>query len=53
MALGSIAEVSYLLLLARDLEMLTDADYLRLDDLRKRTGGLTGRLVRALDNARP
>jgi four helix bundle protein len=52
-ALGSIAEVSYLLLLARDLGMLTDADYLRLDDLRKRTGGLTWRLVRALDNARP
>jgi S23 ribosomal protein. len=52
-ALGSIAEVSYLLLLARDLDLLTDADYLRLDDLRKRTGGLTWRLVRALDNARP
>lgn len=52
-ALGSIAEVAYLLLLAKDLGMLAEPDYSRLDTLRKRTGGLTWRLVRALDNARP
>jgi four helix bundle protein len=52
-ALGSIAEVAYLLLLARDLGLLALSDYERLDDLRKRTGGLTWRLARALDNARP
>jgi four helix bundle protein len=40
-ALGSTAEVAYLLLLARDLGLLTYADHDRLDDLRKRTGGLT------------
>ena len=47
-ALGSIAEVAYLLLLTRDLGILPPDDYDRLDDLRKRTGGLTWRLVRAL-----
>ena len=49
-ALGSIAEVAYLLLLAKDLGILTEAEHARLDDLRKRTGGLTWRLVRALDS---
>ena len=49
-ALGSIAEVAYLLLLAKDLGMLNEPDYGRLDDLRKRVGGLTWRLVRALDS---
>ncbi len=52
-ALGSIAEVAYLLLLAKDLGILTDADHHRLDTLRKRTGGLTWRVARALDTARP
>jgi four helix bundle protein len=52
-AVGSIAEVAYLLLLARDLEIMTAQDYDRLDDLRKRTGGLIWRLIRALDSARP
>ena len=52
-ALGSIAEVAYLLLLAKDLGILTDAEYGRLDDLRKRAGGLTWRLIRALDSPAP
>ena len=30
--------------------MLNEPDYGRLDDLRKRVGGLTWRLVRALDS---
>jgi len=52
-ALGSTAEVAYLLLLARDLGLLPEPDYARLDDLRKRTGGLTWRLIRALASSRP
>jgi len=52
-ALGSIAEVAYLLLLAKDLGILTEAEFARLDDLRKRTGGLTWRLARALQSSRP
>lgn len=52
-ALGSVTEVAYLLLLARDLGILPDEDYAGLDDLRKRTGGLTWRLIRALSKASP
>ena len=50
-ALGSVSEVAYLLLLARDLGILSPDDYHQLDDLRKRTGGLTWLLVRALAQA--
>src|SRR6476661_264582 len=49
MALGSLAETSYLLMLARDLEILTLADWEKLDDLRRRAGGLTWRLARSLE----
>jgi four helix bundle protein len=49
-ALGSIAEVAYLLLLARDLDILPEGEFTRLDDLRKRAGGLIWRLARALDS---
>jgi four helix bundle protein len=52
-ALGSISEVAYLLLLAKDLGILPTEDFDRLDDLRKRTGGLSWRLVRALRRASP
>ena len=52
-ALGSVAEAAHLLMLARDLGILREDDFQWLDDLRKRTGGLTWRLVRALDDARP
>jgi four helix bundle protein len=52
-ALGSISEVAYLLLLARDLGILPIEDFDRLDDLRKRTGGPSWRLVRALRRASP
>ena len=47
-ALGSLAEVGYLLRLAKDLSLLEAHDFDRLDDLRRRTGGLTWRLARAL-----
>ena len=52
-ALSSTAEVAYLLLLARDLGFVAEPDYARIDDLRKRTGGLTWRLIRALARSRP
>ena len=47
-SLGSLAEVAYLLLLARDLGILQLKDYEMLEDLRSRAGGLTWRLVRGL-----
>jgi four helix bundle protein len=46
---GSIAETSYLLTLARDLGILSLAEWQSLDDLRRRAGGLTWRLARSLD----
>jgi four helix bundle protein len=49
-ALGSLAETSYLLRLAADLGILTPTDWQALDQLRKRAGGLTWRLARALDS---
>ena len=52
-ALSSTAEVAYLPLLARDLGFVAEPDYARIDDLRKRTGGLTWRLIRALASSRP
>jgi four helix bundle protein len=48
MALGSLAEIAYLLFLARDFSLLTAEDYERLEELRGRAGGLTWRLVRSL-----
>ena len=47
-ALGSLAETSYLLTLAKDLELVTLEDWESLEDLRSRAGGLTWRLGRAL-----
>jgi four helix bundle protein len=47
-SLGSLAETSYLMMLAKDLGLLTQADWETLDGLRKRAGGLTWRLARSL-----
>ena len=49
-ALGSLSATAYLLMLARDLEILSSLDWERLDDLRRRAGGLTWRLARSLDH---
>jgi four helix bundle protein len=46
--LGSLAETSYFLLLAKDLSLISEADWQKLEDLRKRAGGLTWRLARSL-----
>jgi four helix bundle protein len=48
-ALGSLAETAYLLMLARDLEMIPHVEWEALDGLRKRAGGLTWRLARSLE----
>jgi four helix bundle protein len=48
MSLGSLAEVAYLLLLAKDLRFLSPEDYDTLERLRGRAGGLTWRLSRGL-----
>jgi len=48
MSLGALGEISYLLLLAKDLELLQVKDYQVLEDLRRRAGGLTWRLSRGL-----
>ena len=50
-ALGSLAEVSYLLMLAKDLGLLSPGDWETMDGLRKRAGGLTWRLARSLQTS--
>jgi four helix bundle protein len=47
-SLGSLAETSYFLRLAKDLGFITEADWQTLEELRKRAGGLTWRLARSL-----
>jgi four helix bundle protein len=47
-ALGSLAETSYLLMLARDLRLISPERWETMEELRKRAGGLTWRLARAL-----
>ena len=47
-SVGSLAEVAYLLVLAKDLNLLRNEEYERLEDLRKRAGGLTWKLVLGL-----
>jgi four helix bundle protein len=47
-ALGSLAETSYLLMLARDLGLINENEWQTLEELRKRAGGLTWRLAQAL-----
>jgi four helix bundle protein len=47
-SLGSLAETSYFLLLARDLGLSTPDEWQVLEELRRRAGGLTWRLARSL-----
>jgi four helix bundle protein len=49
-ALGSLAETSYLLTLAKDLGLTNVTEWQKLDELRRRAGGLTWRLARSLDS---
>src|SRR5262245_18404470 len=47
-ARGSLAELSYLLVLARDRGLLQESEWLALDERRNQVGRLTWGLVRAL-----
>ena len=49
-SIGSLAELGYAFRVARELEMLSSADWLTLEDLRRRAGFLTWRLYRSLGN---
>src|SRR5262249_46222517 len=48
-AIGSLAELSFVLRLARDLEYLSPETSNRLDELRRRAGFLTWQLYRSLN----
>jgi len=45
---GSFAEVSYALVFARDVDLLVEADYNRLEELRVRVGKLVWGLYSAI-----
>ena len=47
-SIGSIAELAFILRLARDLTYLSDDSWNRLDELRRRAGFLTWRLYRSI-----
>jgi len=47
-ALGSLGEVTYLLRVARDLELVTEDTWRELETMRDRAGKLTWRLYRAV-----
>jgi four helix bundle protein len=47
-SLGSLSELSYTLLLARELKILTDEQWSMLDQLHHRAGGMTWLLYKSL-----
>ena len=47
-SLGSLSELSYTLMLARDLKILSDEDWGMLDQLQQKAGGMTWLLYRSL-----
>jgi four helix bundle protein len=47
-SLGSLSELSYTLLLARDLELLTQEEWGRLDQLHRNAGGMTWLLYKSM-----
>jgi hypothetical protein len=49
--LGSLAEISYLFRLAKDLGILGSAEHESLEDLRKKAGGMTWKLACALSKS--
>jgi hypothetical protein len=48
MSLGSLSELSYTLLLAKDLKILPEEQWKTLDELHKKAGGMTWLLYRSL-----
>jgi four helix bundle protein len=51
MSLGSLAELAYYLLFARDRGLLTPQEWVEIEDLRNRVGQLTWRLLQAVSRA--
>jgi four helix bundle protein len=47
-SLGSLSELSYTLLLARDLRILTQEEWARLDQLHRNAGGMTWLLYKSM-----
>jgi four helix bundle protein len=47
-SLGSLSELSYTLLLAKELKILTDEEWARLDELHQGAGGMTWLLYKSL-----
>src|SRR5437867_12793192 len=47
-SLGSLSELSYTLMLARDLKILTETDWKTLEELHRKAGGMTWLLYRSL-----
>ena len=47
-SLGSLSELSYTLMLARDLKILSQEEWARLDELHRKAGGMTWLLYKSL-----
>jgi four helix bundle protein len=47
-SLGSLSELSYTLLLAKDLEVLPEVEWKNLEDLQRKAGGMTWLLYKSL-----
>jgi four helix bundle protein len=47
-SLGSLSELSYTLLLAKDLQIITEDEWSRLEELHRNAGGMTWLLYRSL-----
>jgi four helix bundle protein len=47
-SLGSLSELSYTLLLAKDLQILPEEDWGRLEELHRKAGGMTWLLYRSM-----
>jgi four helix bundle protein len=47
-SLGSLSELSYTLLLAKDLEIISQEEWSRIDQLHRKAGGMTWLLYKSL-----
>jgi four helix bundle protein len=47
-SLGSLSELSYTLMLAKDLKILPEADWPKLDELHRKAGGMTWLLYKSM-----
>src|SRR5688572_9657313 len=51
-SLGSLSELSYTLQLARDLKILSDEEWSKLDQIQQRAGGMTWLLYKSISGGR-